>query len=438
MSADLFADETVGTGAKRGPEPTGRAARGVEVESMTIGSGLQTRRDAAPGAEPDDIVVSKMSGRGSQLSEGARKLLEQFERAEAKTTPAAPAAPPESPPAAAATPDAGATQNASPGATSAAAATAVSADPAKPAEPAKPDPAVAEHETRMARLLEHNTRLLSEVESLRGKQREPGDREKALLDVANMAVEKPVQAIRKLIALAHGIEDDKSKDIDEELSGIYKDLTELELGVSLDTAAKAERESKRTRRIMERDKRDMERERKAAEERAKQPAAGNEDEANHRAVASFLATKGTDGKSPADEFPVTMKVAAKISGVPVEKLVWNEIRRAVQTGALDPKSSDADLIKAASKSIEQRFQALRDVFTEAFPTSTATPAQATGATESKADPASNGVRTITNASASVAPATPPASKPAPTVDKPKFRNEKERILALARKHAGEA
>lgn len=391
--------------AQRGRDSGPRTARGSIVEDMVVG-GLTAKPAGGGRGDSEDVTVNGRGGR--VLSDTARSLLAKLD-----TSPPAAAAPatviPETPPAV--TPPAAAT--------------------AAPETPTAPDPA-AEHIARAERLSQHNAKLLSELETLRARpvRGEPSAREKALDEAERMYLEDPVGAIRRLVALATGATDHASKDVDAELTGLYQDLTERELGVALDSAEKSKRESLRTRKLLDRDRRER------AAESAKPAEPTEAPEAKQTAeMSAKIAPLLTAGKH-AERYPLLMALSSDFDGRKPEELLWHGIKRGIQLGELDGNTPDDKLIDEVSKKIETHYQSLADKIVKARTpaTSTAPPTQATDATASKVDPPSNGVRTITNASASVAPATPPASKPAPNTETPpKYRNEKERRLAIARR-----
>lgn len=393
----------LGSGA-RGRDSGPRTARGSIVEDMVVG-GLTAKPAGGARGEAEDVTVNSRGG-GRVLSETAQKLL-------AKLDDSPPVAPAETPPAAAAAP--------------------APATPASetPATPTPADPA-AEYIARADRLAQHNAKLLAELESVRARSArgEPSARDKALDEAERGYLESPIASIRRLIATAIGVDDPKHEAVDAEMKGLYQDLTEQELGVSLDDARKAQREALRTRKLMERDRRER------AAETAKPPEPTEAPEAKQTAeMAAKIAPLLAAGKH-AERYPLLMALAPDFDGRKPEELLWHGIRRGIQLGELDPNTPDDKLIDEVSKKIETHYQALADKIVKARTpvTSTAPPTQASDSSGSKVDLPSNGVRTITNASASVAPATPPAAKPAPTSDTPpKYRNEKERRLAIARR-----
>ncbi len=310
------------------------------------------------------------------------------------------------------------------------------APPGAPATPAPAAPPVDEHRERADRVEARNRELVSEVERLKGTKREPTPREKALDEAERGYLDDSIGSIRRLIAQAIGTDDPKHADVDAELAGLYRDLTAKELGVTLDPAEVARRESARTRHMMARDKRERTAEQSAAQAAAQAPTDLPEAKqlAEHtQLVAGRLATKQADGKSVGDAYPLTMRLAEQLHGQKPEALILSVIRQGFATGEFDPKRQDAELVEQAAKKIEAHYQDLAKLFGGASPqpsTAAAPPPQ--GVTENQDTGRSQVAPTITTASASVAPATSPAiQQPAP---KPKYKSEDERRRAIAQKY----
>lgn len=400
------------------------AARPIISNAVTVGGGSAPRATTAQpadGAAIENKVVSGGRPAGRALSESTRKLIEGDAPA-VKTAPAK-AATTASPPAAAApapTPAAESPPAAAPSATPPAAAAA-----------APEAPAADEHKERLTK---HNVALLAENERLKSKasRREMSKREKDLDEVERTFWDDPIKATRKLLAVVVGVDDPASKDLDEVMSDYYKSLTKAELGVALDPAVDAQMESRRTRRLMARDKRDREPAPPPPEDPDEKTAA------EHSAfIESHLATKAADGKLNSDAYPGLMKFATEFHGVKPGALVLKAIREAIATGEMSADdSADHKISKAASK-IESKYkslyQALAGVFGEAK-SSTAPPTA--DATAPKESGQSKVAPTLTNASASVAPATPPAKSD--VKPKPKFKSEADRRRAIIGTHLGDS
>lgn len=406
-------DEVVTHGAK---PAGGRISRNVVNESIVLGD-RDAKADRGDSVVDDAVTLNGRPGRALKAS--TTKLLQNIdkhgtvEEPEAAEGEGVPVVEPEAP-----------------------AATEIPAP-----TPEAPDP-TAELRTTSERLAAKNRELVAENEKLRGagaRRGEPSAREKALDEIERTYLDDPIVAIRRLQALALGIEDHTSKDIDAELSGLIQDLTARELGVQLDDSTQAKRDAARTRQAWEREKRERKAEADAAS-KPKEPAPDAQQAEHVQIVGNRLSSKQADGKTVGDAYPATMKAAERITGAKPEALVLKTIYEGFATGEFDPSHNNEKLIEQAASKIEAHYrnayQALADVFGAA--PSTAQPTPATDAKANQETGQGHGTRTITNASASVAPATPPAKKPEPKVeDKPKYRNEKERRAALARRHAGE-
>jgi hypothetical protein len=430
----------------------------------TAGSGGRGMRsmveEFSPGAAP------RVVGGGNQLEQfgprgGARALPEAVMRGlrsmestgiydSATPKDPAPATPPADAPPTAETPSAVAPATstvpaASPPAAPAAPATAATgspavADPAPAVAPADPDRI---ERSAYERALEQNKKLLVEMETMRTARaaRELSPREKALHEAESVYFDDPARAIRQFLAVAMGVDDPKSKDIDEELSGLYQDLTATEIGVPLSETQKARREAARTRQLLARDKR----ERSAEIQRAATPTEDPEAKKHAgtiAAIGSELTKTGSDGQSLAARFPLTMGLSEYLHGVKPEELLWRTIKEGVGTGEIDKDMSDDKIVEYAGKKLEALHESIADRIGKARPqpqqpnsTTTAQPTKANDATAQPSGSTREGIRTITSASASVAPATPPATSPEQPA-MPKFKSDRERLRWIAEKHFG--
>lgn len=323
---------------------------------------------------------------------------------------------------------------------------------AKPesATESKPD---TELSARIERLTEHNRRLAAENEQLRGGKYEPDERLKALDQIEELWTTDPIGALRKLVALNAGLKEDSPK-VEKLLSHAYHDWTGVELKVPLDPGKRGEIESERNRLLIERDRRKREADAKA--EQARQEA-----EQGSKRVTDQVNQLGERLKAEdhAKKFPLLMEHSQLFDGLRPEQLLFRVIGRGIAAGEFDKDTPDEKLLEHYSSEIEKYYKPrldkleahfktkLEPFFKEKFSTptsapSTATPAQAS---ESKTEPAADthqaGVRTITNASASVAPPAPPAAAATPPAKNdtapPKFRNEDERRRYYARLRFGE-
>lgn len=268
------------------------------------------------------------------------------------------------------------------------------------------------------RMRERNEALVKEIDELRarGGKAQPSERAKRLEDAERTYIEDPVKSLRLMVSTSLGVaEDDKC--VDEELTHLYNDLTSSLLGVDMEPSKKAIRESIRARNMLARDRR----------ERAEEQQAPAVEPTGHMKLveAQFAAI--------ADKHPLLSTLAEDLSGgAKASALIWDEIGRGIRAGELDPKMSDDQLVAKAASKIEQRFKATAAKI--AAKSSTAPVIET--ASPSKGADQGHGVRSISNAQASVAPATPPPTeKKAPAVDvKRKFRSEAERRRHLASLH----
>lgn len=319
----------------------------------------------------------------------------------------------------------------------------------EPAAKAEPD---AELSSRIERLTEHNRRLAAENEQLRGGKYEPDERLKALDQIEETWTTDPIGALRKLVALNAGLKED-SPEVDRLLSHAYADWTGVELKVPIDPGRRGEIESARNRLLIERDrrKRDSEAARIKAEAEAEQGKQRVTEQVN--SLGQRLKEEKHDGK-----FPLMMEHSQMFDGLRPEQLLFSVIRRGIAAGEFDKDTPDDKLIAHYSAEIEKYYKPRYDKlkahfetklephFKEKFATTTSAPSTATPAqaSESKTEPVADthqaGVRTITNASASVAPPAPPAAAAPPAKNDtppPKFRNEDERRRHFARLRFGD-
>lgn len=427
-------EEMAPVGGSKGATGNAKVARGQIHESMTVGTGgtsAPARDEPAGSVEHEDITLGK---RGvGRFSERAQRMLANIDKHGTVSDDPPDDAKPDSPPAAGVL-AAAVTAPVTPAGVSTPAAAAA---PVPAAKPETPDPG-AEHRARADRLQEHNQKLVSENEQLRSRpaRGEPTAREKALDEAERTILDDSIGAARKIYMTALGVDDPKHPLVDKHLTWLYHDLTERELGVPLDPSIKSLRESERTRHLLDRDKRER------AQEAVKPvtPTPADPEAATKVPLVARFIGEGDH----ATKYPLLRNLSTDFDGMDPAALLWREINRGFQTGEYQRSGqSDADIIDLASRQVEAKYQALADKIAKARPqtaASTATPTQPTVATDRNADPQATGVRTITNASASVAPATTPAAKPAPTEtpQKKPWRNEKERIRLLAAKHFGDA
>jgi hypothetical protein len=310
--------------------------------------------------------------------------------------------------------------------------------PEKPAEPAADPKLTAE----IDRLQAHNRKLVSELEARSGAP-VLDDRHKALDEIERMAIESPIDALERLFTLAIGAKDAKDPAVQRFLAGVYGDWTERELKVPMDRAARAEFGTERNKHLIDRDRRD----RSSGETTAAEKSKAAERERTVRDTVSTLDRQLVESKH-GDKFPHLMK-SELLDGITPGQRLFTAIAQGLAAGDWDKVPPDDKLVEHYSAKIDKEYQTrdqkLRAHYAPAPTTSTATPTPASEPVKDKAADAPSkevqaGARTITNASASVAPSTPPKEAAAPPAkDKPPtFRNEAERRQYLARKWFDEA
>ena len=449
MAPEIVSTVTSGpkTTGGTGGSSSGANARPVITQSLQVGSLTRSAPtqggDSEGGGRTIENQVTSGGGKPRMLSEGVREMLSNLDKHGSITAPKdAPATAgddkkPDGAPAAA---PAGGSGSATAAPAGSQAAPAASAPP-----PATETPPAGAANVELERSLTRNRELAAEVERLKttGSKRDPTPREKALQAAEQSyfnGQSGAIDAVRAVIAHLLGVDDPKHKDVDAELSGLYQDLTARELGVSVDTAQQATREAARTRQLLAREQR----ERKAEQESASKPASDDPETkqaAEHaQLIGNHLSSKQADGKTVADSYPGLMKFAPALHGHKPEALVLRVIRDGFATGEFDPKEHDDKLIAKAATKIEASYktlyQALADVFGAAPATSTAAPNPSSDASAHKERGQQQAARTITSASASVAPATPPAKPETPATPPRKYKTEAERRRAIVEGHTG--
>lgn len=310
----------------------------------------------------------------------------------------------------------------------------------KPAEPAAPDPKLT---AELERLQAHNRKLVSELEA-RSAPPALDDRLKTLDEIERGIIPDPIGSMERLFALAIGAKDHTDPRVQRFMAGVYGDWTERELKIQMDKAARAEFGTERNRLLIERDKRDRDQGAQSAAEKAK----AAERERSVRDTVTTLDRQLVEAKH-AEKYPHLMN-SELFDGISPGQRLFAAIVQGIAAGDWDKVPGDDKLVEHYSmrlnKELEARDQKLRTHYAPKPSTSTATPTPASEPSKDKAADApakadQAGVRTITNASASVAPPKPPVAAAATAAkdDKPPtFRNEAERRLWLARKHFEDA
>lgn len=410
------------------------AARPVISQAVTVGgavTNLPSARDRgdreASTTTPGGTIHNEVRANAARpLSESARKLIEVLDRPDGdKPAQASP------------------TATSSPGTSSAPAAPALGAPAAQPAgPPATPAPtgdaskqpaAAAPHAAELERVLAQNRALTEEVGKLKSApRREPSPREKALSEIESSYLENPRAAVRRLTALALGHDDLKHPDVDSEMKGLLLELFSDDAGVPVDDIRQAKIEAARTRHLLARDKR----QRTAEQAAASAPPESSEDKqtaADTQVIGSLLDTHRVEGKSFAERYPLTMAMSQEVHGTKPADLLRTFIYNGFATGEYDRAKPASELVELAAKRTEALYQDLHDKFGRARPTSTAQPTTATEIANKEGQ--GQAPRSITNASASVAPATPPA-RPDTTPQPRKHRTESQRREAIVGRLTG--
>jgi len=264
-----------------------------------------------------------------------------------------------------------------------------------------------------ARLEQRNRELVAELEQARKTPKaQRTERETALLAAESAYIDEgSIAGLRKYLSIITGAAPD-SKEVDAELTGLYLDLTAKEVGVPLDQSQQAIRENARTRLLLARDKRE-----KAEGEKKTDAGNGADDvqyEAASRHVDNLLGTKGQNGSSLADEYPMLMSLAQDFDGFTPSEAVARAIRQELQTGVLDLNMSDVDMVRTVASKIEKHYEGVGKKITAALAKKNKKPDTTTPSVKPKVKvEAANETRnttqarTITTATASRAPAKPP-------------------------------
>jgi hypothetical protein len=298
-------------------------------------------------------------------------------------------------------------------------------------EEEQPDP-VKEWEAKYTDIETRNRALVSELEAAKATpKRERSEREQALVEAEESYVnDGSVPALRKFLGVILGAAAD-SKEVDAELAGIYADLTAKELNVPLTEAQAAKREAARARLALDRDKR----ERKAASEKPAQANSGEGPQIEKAAqyLDNFLSTKGQGGTSIADEYPLVMALSEDFDGMKPGELIARALDREFQVGTLSPTMSEDALVRAALTKINKHYKSVVEKIQKTTSSKNNDSAKPTGKKPAAAQASqdkrqSHGARTITNATASVAPATKPKVKTKPAQQAKKTLVSKDEVL----------
>lgn len=289
---------------------------------------------------------------------------------------------------------------------------------------------VNEWQTKAQQMESANRQLLAELDTARKTPSvDRSEYEQGLVDAWKSYVDEgSTVAIRKFIGAVIGAAPD-SKEVAAELSGVYVDLTANEVGVPLDQSQQAMRDAARARLALARDKR----ERAESDKKATVANSGEAQQIEQAAgyIDSIFTKPGQNGTSYAEEFPLTFKLAERFDGMKPGKLLAHAIRHEVKIGNLTGREPEDVLIRHAARAIEKHYDETLNLGLTARPTKNKTDTTKSGTQTpkpaSKDQRQSTGAHTITNAKASVAPATPPKTKKQEpkTQEKPKFKSKRE-------------
>lgn len=438
---------------------TRRVSRPHETVQAVVGaisSGAESRRDT-------HVTYSK-APEGRALTDGQRKMLENLDKhGDVKGVADTAVTVREGSSAAEAKAEPGRAQGGEPApepkASSAdAPATPAPAADSKPAE-AKAEPAKtevraddADLKARYERALEHNKRLVEELEARdKAGPGELDDRYKELDAIERDWSSDPIASMRRMVALNAGLKSDDPM-VDRLMGHIYKEWTGKEFKVEMDDGTRAAIGTDRNRLLIERDKRERAAAQKREEDRAKKS------EAERRAQAAVKYLEDQLGSKYADRYQLLKEHAPLFDNLSPAHALFTAISRGIAAGQHKETDPDDILIDHYARELEERYKPrysrLEEIFTKkleptfekkfkttATATSTTTPGQAPAseARDPAADAPRDGARTLTNASASVAPPAPPADATPAKDDKqpPKWRSEEERRQYFARLRFGD-
>ncbi len=275
-----------------------------------------------------------------------------------------------------------------------------------------------------ARLSASNARLVAELEAARQSPKERAAHETMLAEAyAAYVDEGSVPAFRKFIGAIVGAAPD-SKEVDAELAGVYADLTARELGVPLDETQQAKRGEARARLELARDKREKKAE---SDKSAANPGEAQQIEQATKYVDNLLGLKSQSGTSIADEFPMLMTLAQDYDGFPPAEVLARAIKHEFKTGELDPQTNEMEAVRQIARKIEKHYDDVSSKIEKAraakikSTTQSGVPKKPAAVSESQEQRQKQGARTITNATASVAPGT-----------KPKMKTQKAVVVEKAR------
>lgn len=246
----------------------------------------------------------------------------------------------------------------------------------------------------------------------KGADETSAQRTAQLEQAENEYLADPIAAVHKMVAAVLGHDDPNHEDVKKEVQDLFLDLTSHVSGVTQDVAHQSKRQSDRTRREWEREKKS----RAAGQKKDADSAAQREREQQVDGIVGEI-----DGriKTDAERYPHLTALAPLLDGKSAGRVIWDVVERGIARGDFKADEQDDVLIAKAAKLAEQHYTKRADPLRAAItkPTSTAkptaTPAVAPAAQVEREKPRTSREARVTNADASVAPATPPAQKPAP-------------------------
>lgn len=227
----------------------------------------------------------------------------------------------------------------------------------------------------------------------------------------------PIKAIHKYVATALGHDDENHDDVKKEVMDLFLDLTSHVGGVTQDPGHLAKRQSDRTRREWEREKKG----RAASGKKEAETAAQRERE---QSVEGIIGEVDKTFATAAEKYPHLTALAPLLEGKTPGRVIYELVESGIKRGEFKvddkgrPVDPDEVLIERAAKAAEAYYTKRADPLRSALqPKSTAKPAAtekvAPAAQVEREKPRTSKEARVTNADASVAPATPPAKKPAP-------------------------
>ena len=278
-----------------------------------------------------------------------------------------------------------------------------------------------------ARVLEINRKLVEKVDELEKRPKQDLDERLSALDeIEKSYLDDNIGAVRKFISVVLGVKSD-SKEVDEELSGLYVDLTSRELNVPLDQAPKAARDAARTRQALARDKRERKAESEAGNKKVSESSEAKQQSERSEYINSLLDTKHNDS-TLRERYPLAIALAERFEAVKPEVALWKILERGVKSGDIKPSGNDLDMLDQAAKLMEEHYDNIIETALKAKPKKNTAPVETKSEAKEKseAQSQSHGARNLKNADASVAPATPPKKKSEQKIeDRPRFKSKKE-------------